>query len=121
MGSWYLELVSINECHVNEGGVNSFEPTRMRWVGSGDIEGKQVDDNKFKITVYQTENKQLPANILLTFDPNIQPFKKVESIKLSGFVDQSALPDRVIPVDYVPLLDKKYKKPDCPVLLKGIE
>jgi hypothetical protein len=107
----------MNECKVNEDGLNGFEPTRVEWIGAGEIEGKQVDDSKYTITVFQAKNKQFPANILLTFDKN----KNLESIELTKFVDLNALPDRVIPVEYVPLLDKKYKYADCPVLLKGIE
>ncbi|WP_347989698.1 hypothetical protein [Methylomonas sp. AM2-LC] len=122
LGSWSLSLFSMNECHVNEGGVKSFEPSLVGWYDLyGQVEAKQIDDNKFKITVYQAENKQLPANILLTFDQNIQPFKNLESIELSGFIDQNALPDRVIPVDYLPLLHNRYKNPDCPILLRGID
>jgi hypothetical protein len=116
-GSWYLTLLSMNECNVNEGGINSFEPSRVAWVGSGEIEGTQVDDNKFTITVYQAKNKQLPANIILTFDKD----RNVASIELTKFVDQNALPNQVIPVEYVPLQDEKYKNADCPVLLRGIE
>jgi hypothetical protein len=115
--SWYLTIYSLNECNVDVGGVNSFEPKMVGWVGSNRIEGSQVEENKFKITVYQNEYKQLPANILLTFDKN----KKLQSVELSGFVDQNALPDRVIPVKYEPLLDKEYKYADCPILLRGIE
>jgi len=116
-GSWYLTFYSLNECNVDVGGVNSFEPKMVRWVGLNRIEGNQVEDNKFKITVYQNEYLQLPANILLAFDKD----KKLQSVELSGFVDQNALPGRVIPIEYKPLLDKEYKYADCPVLLRGIE
>ena len=121
VGSWSLNRLSLNKCDEGKDGISSFTPKVDEWGYSKyQVESKQIADNKFEISVFQTDDRQFPAKIILTFEPDSKSFKKLDSLIISGFTDVTLLPNKKTAIDYNALVNERYKQLDCPMLLPGL-
>jgi hypothetical protein len=119
-GSCELSRITLNQCSAPRSAESGFVPRVDYWSSPRWIEAKQTAKNRVEVTVYQAFEHGLPAKMTFIFNPSGTPFTTLQELLISGFIDYREFPNRVAPVELVPLPTNRLKAVDCPARLRGL-
>src|SRR5579862_4447091 len=113
----FLSRFTLNECATANSSESSFTPSVQKWGGNNMLRANQVG-NRIELTVYQATGPAEPAHMTWTFDGDL--LERLRDVKTSGFLDYSQLPEKMVPIEFVPIPRSRLKVMDCPVALPGL-
>jgi hypothetical protein len=119
-GSCELSRITLNQCVSAKNAEPSFAPRVDYWSSSRWIKAQQIGNDRVELTIFQAYDHGLPAKMTWIFNSSGTPFTTLRELRTSSFIDYREFPNKVVPVDFVPVSNDRLKLMDCPVRLRGL-
>jgi hypothetical protein len=115
-----MSRITINQCSIPKNAESGFVPKVDYWSSSHWIKAKQTANNRVELVVYQAFEHGLPAKMTWIFNSSGAPFTTLQQLLTSGFIDYREFPNKIVPVQFVPIPTDRLKAMDCPARLRGL-